>query len=51
MLTFVAAACADLGVRARHLEVARTNTAAQRLYRRARFEDHDRFLLTRPTAT
>jgi ribosomal protein S18 acetylase RimI-like enzyme len=43
----VAQACAALGVRALHLEVERTNHAAQALYRRFGFEDHDRLMMTR----
>jgi ribosomal protein S18 acetylase RimI-like enzyme len=30
-----------------HLEVERANTAAQGVYRRAGFKDHDRYLLTK----
>jgi hypothetical protein len=46
-LEFAAAACADLGVRALHREVERTNTGAQRPYRRLGLENQDRFLMTR----
>jgi ribosomal protein S18 acetylase RimI-like enzyme len=42
----VARACHELGVRALHLEVERDNAAAQALYRRFGFEDHDRYLMT-----
>ena len=42
----VRAACAERGVRALHLEVARDNAAAHSLYRRAGFVDTDRQLLT-----
>jgi ribosomal protein S18 acetylase RimI-like enzyme len=38
--------CVDAGVRAMHLEVARDNSAAQRVYRRAGFAGTDRQLLT-----
>lgn len=40
-------ACREAGVRALHLEVERTNVAAQGFYRRLGFHDHDRYLLTR----
>jgi GNAT superfamily N-acetyltransferase len=39
-------ACRELGVRALHLEVEKENPAAE-LYRKAGFEDHDRYLMTR----
>jgi ribosomal protein S18 acetylase RimI-like enzyme len=39
--------CRARGVRALHLEVERSNTRAQALYRRAGFRDHDRYLLTK----
>lgn len=39
--------CRARGVRALHLEVERQNTAAQSVYRRAGFADHDRYLLTK----
>lgn len=42
-----AAACAAWGVRALRLEVAWGNDGAQRLYRRLRFEAHDRHIMTR----
>lgn len=38
--------CLERGVRALHLEVDRANAAAQRVYRKAGFESHDRQLLT-----
>jgi ribosomal protein S18 acetylase RimI-like enzyme len=38
--------CRGRGVRALHLEVGRTNTAAKELYRRFGFVDHDRQLMT-----
>ena len=40
-------ACRKLGVHALHLEVERTNTAGQALYRTMGFKDHDRYLMTR----
>ena len=46
-MQFVEAACRELGVQALHLEVERANTAAQALYRKAGFEDHDRYLMTK----
>lgn len=46
-LRFVMDACPGLGVQALHLEVERVNTAAQALYRRFGFHDHDRYLMTR----
>jgi GNAT superfamily N-acetyltransferase len=46
-LEFVARFCRGRGVRALHLEVERANTAAQALYRKSGFRDHDRYLLTR----
>jgi ribosomal protein S18 acetylase RimI-like enzyme len=35
------------GIVALHLEVSRNNSSAYKLYRRAGFSDHDRYLLTR----
>ena len=46
-MQFALEACPELGIQALHLEVERTNTAGQALYRRFGFEDHDRFLMTR----
>lgn len=46
-LKFAAEACRELGIRALHLEVDRSNTGAQRLYRAEKFVDHDRYLMTR----
>jgi ribosomal protein S18 acetylase RimI-like enzyme len=40
-------ACRAEGVRALHLEVDHANTAAQEVYRRFGFKDHDRYLLTK----
>jgi ribosomal protein S18 acetylase RimI-like enzyme len=39
--------CRERGVGALHLEVERANTAAQELYRRSGFRDHDRYLMTK----
>jgi len=36
-----------LGVKALHLEVERTNTAAQAFYRKIGFKDHSRYLMTK----
>ena len=41
------ATCRELGVRALHLEVEREKTAAQGLYRRSGFVDHNRYLMTK----
>lgn len=46
-LRFAEASCRALGLRALHLEVNRANVAAQRVYRRAGYYDHDRYLMTR----
>jgi ribosomal protein S18 acetylase RimI-like enzyme len=46
-LQFCVEVCPGLGVHALHLEVERHNTAAQAAYRRAGFEDQDRYLLTK----
>ncbi len=46
-IEFAAEQCQALGVHALHLEVERANTAAQALYRKTGFEDHDRYLMTR----
>jgi len=46
-LRFVDRACRELNVRALHLEVERANAAAQGLYRKFGFVDHDRYLLTK----
>lgn len=47
VLAQVEAACGRLGVRALHLEVERANHPAQAVYRKAGFEDHDRYLMTK----
>ncbi len=46
-ILFAEGVCRERGVRALHLEVERGNDAAQRVYRRAGFADHDRYLLTK----
>ena len=46
-LGFAAEVCRARGIRALHLEVERANEAAQGIYRKAGFVDHDRYLLTR----
>ena len=46
-IQFALEACPELGIHALHLEVERSNAAAQALYRKFGFEDHDRFLMTR----
>lgn len=47
VIQFAIDACPGLGVHALHLEVEQHNAVAQRLYRRAGFEEHHRVLLTR----
>ncbi|HEX8162448.1 MAG TPA: GNAT family N-acetyltransferase [Pyrinomonadaceae bacterium] len=46
-LAFAEEQCREAGVGALHLEVERANAAAQELYRRSGFKDHDRYLLTK----
>lgn len=46
-LEHAAAFCRAEGVKALHLEVERSNLAAQSFYRALGFADHDRYLLTR----
>jgi ribosomal protein S18 acetylase RimI-like enzyme len=46
-LRFLTEVCAENGVRALHLEVERSNTHAQAVYRKFGFEDHDRYLMTK----
>lgn len=46
-LQCVEAECRRLGIRALHLEVERTNHAAQALYRKWAFQDQDRLLMTK----
>ena len=46
-IEFVLEMCPELGIHALHLEVERTNTAGQALYRKFGFEDHGRYLMTR----
>jgi ribosomal protein S18 acetylase RimI-like enzyme len=50
-LKFVEGVCPSLGIHALHLEVDRKNTAAQGLYRKVGFEDHDRYLMSKWIAT
>jgi ribosomal protein S18 acetylase RimI-like enzyme len=50
-LQFVEGVCPSLGIQALHLEVDRKNTAAQGLYRKVGFEDHDRYLVSKWIAT
>jgi ribosomal protein S18 acetylase RimI-like enzyme len=47
VMKFVETACQELGINALHLEVERANTAAQDLYRKFGFADHDRILMTK----
>jgi diamine N-acetyltransferase len=46
-MQFIEERCREFGVKALHLEVERTNSAALALYRKFGFKDHDRYLLTR----
>ncbi len=46
-IEFVLEMCPELALHAPHLEVERTNTAGQALYRKFGFENHDRYLMTR----
>lgn len=46
-LEFVAAECCSRGIKAVHLEVERANAAAQAVYRKSGFKDHNRYLMTR----
>ena len=46
-LEFLTEVCAENGISALHLEVERSNTPAQAVYRKFGFEDHDRYLMTR----
>lgn len=46
-LRFIEALCRQHGIEALHLEVDRSNLRAQALYRRAGYQDHDRYLLTK----
>jgi len=46
-VTFIEEKAREMGVNAIHLEVDRGNDAAFELYRRAGYEDHDRFLMTK----
>jgi ribosomal protein S18 acetylase RimI-like enzyme len=49
-LRFLTEICAAEGVGALHLEVERSNTPAQAVYRKFGFKDHDRYLMTRYVA-
>lgn len=46
-LALLERAARERGVRAIHLEVKRSNVAAQAVYRHAGFVDHDRYLMTK----
>jgi len=46
-LKFLTEVCAENGISALHLEVERSNTPAQAVYRKFGFEDHDRYLMTK----
>ena len=46
-VTFIEEKAREMGVNAIHLEVDPGNDAAFELYRRAGYEDHDRFLMTK----
>src|SRR5262249_49208787 len=46
-LGFLTGVCAENSVSALHLEVERSNTQAQAVYRKFGFEDHDRYLMTK----
>jgi ribosomal protein S18 acetylase RimI-like enzyme len=46
-IQFIEEQCKSSGVNALHLEVERTNLAAQALYKKTGFQDHDRFLMTK----
>lgn len=39
--------CRSQGIKAIHLEVTRQNVSAQNLYRKAGYQDHDHYLLTK----
>jgi len=46
-LRLAEAACREVGVQALHLEVERSNAAAQVFYRAQGFVDHDRYFMTK----
>ncbi len=46
-VSFLEEKAREMGVHAIHLEVDRGNDPASELYRRAGYEDHDRFLMTK----
>jgi diamine N-acetyltransferase len=47
IMQFVEETARQLGVNAVHLEVSKDNDAAQELYRRSGYTDHDRYLMTK----
>ena len=47
VIQFIETICPSLGIQALHLEVEQKNTAAQNLYRKVGFKDHDRYLMTK----
>ena len=47
VIQFIESVCPSLGIQALHLEVERKNTAAQNLYRKVGFKDHNRYLMTK----
>jgi GNAT superfamily N-acetyltransferase len=46
-MRFIEERCREFGVAALHLEVERENLAAQALYKKFGFRDHQRFLMTK----
>jgi ribosomal protein S18 acetylase RimI-like enzyme len=46
-VSFIEEQAREMGVNAIHLEVDRGNDPARELYRRAGYQDHDRFLMTK----
>jgi ribosomal protein S18 acetylase RimI-like enzyme len=46
-MQFALDSCTELGIHALHLEVERSNTAGQALYRKVGFKDQDRYLMTK----
>lgn len=50
-LQFVESICPSLEIQALHLEVEKENRAAKRLYSKASFKEHERYLMTKWTAT
>ena len=47
VIQFIESVSPSLGIQALHLEVERKNTAAQNLYRKVGFKDHNRYLMTK----